>query len=610
MARVKQKGKSGAARNFITRNQALKKLQLTLADFRRICILKGIYPREPRNKKKANKGSTAPVTFYYTKDIQYLLHEPIVEKFREYKTFAKKLSKVLGKGELHEAKRLEKKKPSYTLDHIIKERYPTFHDALNDLSDALSMLFLFANMPVTDKVGAATVANCERLCAEFQHYVIASHSLRKSFLSIKGIYYQASILGEDITWIVPYKFAQHVPSDVDFRIMLTFLELYQTLVGFVNFKLYSSINLNYPPKLNISKDQSAAGLSAYETEVKSALPAPAHADKAAKKRVGTLSGKLDSIVADEKKHATDEHIQQIDHEETEDAETVTLDEFKPIDEEPSTSDVSSSVKQSDVNVKLFSPFTFFLSREVPRYSLEFLIRAFGGKVGWDPVLGAGSPFSEDDTVITHHISDRPRLRSKYEGRVYIQPQWVYDSINRGELVRTDEYAPGATLPPHLSPFVKYDEHTYNPEEDVSSAEEEEDEEVQDAVEEKEPETKQLPAAEEPAAAEASEDENEAEQHQRELEAEAAGVSYSEYVKKNSDATSSKKKGKKRGRDALTVEQKEQKEAKELAKIMMSNKQKKLYKKMQYSNAKKEELKENLKKKKRAIEKRKKAKTEN
>jgi pescadillo protein len=86
-----------------------------------LCVT-GIFPREPRHKKRANKGSSAPTTFYYAKDIAYIAHEPVLQKLREHKAFAKKLSRALGRGEWSSAKSLEENKPVYRLDHIIKER--------------------------------------------------------------------------------------------------------------------------------------------------------------------------------------------------------------------------------------------------------------------------------------------------------------------------------------------------------------------------------------------------------------------------------------------------------------------------------------------------------
>ena len=43
MGRLKQKGKAGAAKAYITRSASIKKLQCSLADFRRLCILKGTF---------------------------------------------------------------------------------------------------------------------------------------------------------------------------------------------------------------------------------------------------------------------------------------------------------------------------------------------------------------------------------------------------------------------------------------------------------------------------------------------------------------------------------------------------------------------------------------
>ena len=44
------------------------------------------------------------------------------------------------------------------------------------------------------------------------------------------------------------------PADVDFKIMATFLEFYTTLLGFVNYRLYTDLGLIYPPKVTVSFD--------------------------------------------------------------------------------------------------------------------------------------------------------------------------------------------------------------------------------------------------------------------------------------------------------------------------------------------------------------------
>jgi pescadillo protein len=41
MGRIKKKGEAGNAKNYITRTKAVKKLQISLADFRKLCIWKG-----------------------------------------------------------------------------------------------------------------------------------------------------------------------------------------------------------------------------------------------------------------------------------------------------------------------------------------------------------------------------------------------------------------------------------------------------------------------------------------------------------------------------------------------------------------------------------------
>ncbi|KAJ5308964.1 hypothetical protein PENANT_c020G09466 [Penicillium antarcticum] len=665
MAKIKKKGTSGQAKNYITRTQAVRKLQISLPDFRRLCIFKGIYPREPRNKKKASKTSTPNTTFYYTKDIQYLLHEPLLNKFRDQKSLAKKIARSLGRGEVSDAARLEKNNaPRLTLDHVIKERYPTFIDALRDLDDALSLLFLFATLPSTDHVPAKTVALCQRLCHEFQHYLIMTNSLRRSFLSIKGIYYQATIQGQDIMWLVPYRFVQRVNGDVDYRIMATFVEFYTTLLGFVNFRLYSSIGLRYPPKFDTRSDENGAELAAFTLEGRSVgdVPKAIEANKPqstsnSNKEVSEeLQAKVDKVI---KKAGLDQNTDEKTVENTEE-QNDAIDRFEPAAPEADT--LPQPQMSGNEAGALFAPFVFYISREAPKAPLEFILRAFGCKrVGWASVLGDGAyTHDETDPRITHQIVDRPQLPqeslpaipaadenavqkvqpgTRIPGRTYVQPQWIWDCINDGKLLRADLYAPGATLPPHLSPWVKASRGAYDPRATLAEQEEEDeaeiaadasasDEEMEDeaAVEEKpaeeseeesvdggmdvagtdddeseeesDEEVEDFGGFDEEAASESEDDDEAARtQHQKELEAEAAGLPFSSAG--GADEASKKKASKSK---KLAAKKKGEDEELERQKMMMSRKKRKLLEKMMYSNKKTADESAKLRSKRRKLEK--------
>lgn len=642
-------------------------------------------------------SSTPSTTFYYTKDIQYLLHEPLLNKFRDQKALAKKISKALGRNEVSDAARFEKNlTPKLRLDHIIKERFPTFVDALRDLDDALSMLFLFANLPSTENVPPKVVAKCQRLTMELEHYLIRTNSLRKSFLSIKGIYYQATIQGQDILWLVPYRFVQRTGGDVDFRIMATFVEFYTTLLSFVNFRLYTSIGLVYPPRFDVKSEEQGAELAAIQLESQGGNDDAQMQDAVnfqTNEKAQTEADRLLSLPDTEpaaEPQANGDVVQTVDGDAETDMQTTstTLDQFASLDPKADTLLQPSLTADASTASQLFDSFTVFLSRETPRHPLEFILKAFGCKrVGWDTSLGEpGAYCSEDDKRITHQIVDRPDIplpsppptdgeadmedgdsgavvrksNERVPGRIYVQPQWVWDSINAGQLQRPDLYAPGATLPPHLSPWVKAKKGEYDPTvplaeqetaAEIEAAEAEEDEvdeedaddalaeasegeeiegvrgdeearELEDELDDEDggmdvelagsEDEEDVPAAA-AGAAKADDDfggfsDNEADaevdaatraarDHQAELEAEALGKGVV-----SAKAGDKKKAAREASQAKRTRTEREEQEDLERRKMMMPRRKRKMYEKMVYSNARKDEEAEALRAKKRKIEK--------
>jgi len=426
MGKKIKKGTKGDAAKYITRSSALKKLKLTLREFRRLCILKGIFPKEPKKKFKGQNK-----TYYLLKDIRYLAHDKLINKFKEINAFRRKIKKAKAKAMKFDYKNLKENMPQYTLQHIIKERYPRFTDALNDLDDALSLISLFNILPKHDlhNINTEMTENCKRLQKEFFLYLAASKSLKRAFISVKGFYLNTEIMGVDVTWLVPFNIPQKLPFEVDYEVMTSFLELYQTLLKFVNFKLFKDLNLEYPPPVT----QVELPFFGYNSEI-----------------LRTLQGQIEATKENEKNQ--EEEIKLLDSE-----------ELKKIEQKK---------EQMAKLKKLFKPYVFYISREVPREVIGLIISSCGGLYGDDSDETA---FEENDPRITHYIVDRPYENiSLVKNKEYVQPQWVIDCLNNVTVLPTSDYGPQkkisikdqktgkmrtelSKLPPHVSPFYEHSE---------------------------------------------------------------------------------------------------------------------------------------------------------
>mmetsp|Transcript_34963 Transcript_34963/g.38679 ORF Transcript_34963/g.38679 Transcript_34963/m.38679 type:complete len:636 (+) Transcript_34963:106-2013(+) len=493
MGKNQGKNLSGLDATFIGRSKVLRKLQISLKDFRRLCILKGVYPREPRGRAPSNRKGQ---TYYHRKDMMAIAHEPVLHKFREFASFMKHVRKAAGRNEKDEAKRMHATEaPTYTLHHLVRERYPRFDDALNDLDDALTLVFLFAALPCEKDIRSKVVNKAKSLAGSWAAYCATTSSITKSFVSVKGVYVEAYINQSTLRWIVPHSFTQTMPDEVDYKVMLTFFEFHETLLSFVLFKLYNQLGLRYPLPIT---DVGGEGTGNTSTVIATNLNAMKSAMS------GTTSSVIDSINKRERSTKKDnddkdDNVQNKEQQHTskkarklmstvgaaltnikeddenndgEDEDDENVEVAGPLKaalesmEDENLREVSGLVldEEATKRKRLFAGFTFFLSREIPRGYIELVCLSYGGRVGWE---SSDSSITASDPSITHHIVDRPKvpkdLLSKFANkREFIQPQWILDCANFMFLLPVSRYSIGAELPPHLSPWVDDEEEGYKP----------------------------------------------------------------------------------------------------------------------------------------------------
>lgn len=408
MAKKIKKGTKGKASKFISRAKAIKRLDIPLKDFRKLCILKGVHPREPPKRPSNNNK-----TYYHVKDIRYLAEDKVLAYFRAMKIYRKKLHAAVVKRDKTKVKNIKARKPELDIAHVVKERYPRFDDALKDLDDPLTSLALLAHFPSHRlfKINPERIELSKLLLGMFKALVVKSRRLSKVFLATRGIYYQVELKGNKINWVEPYPFAQKLPFDVDYKVILSFSEFYSVLLKFVLFRLYKENGLVFPAEVRA------------QTEADTVLTTDG---------AGFLN-----FVTEADGQAEDVATDLLESEELRRIQT-----------------------QGGQNKRLFEGLVFFLSREVNKDIFEFCVKSFGGKVLYHADNFDSELYASGD--ITHVVTDRPSVETT-RNREFVQPQWICDSLNNSVLLPVLDYAPGKSLPAHLSPFVDDEKEGYVPE---------------------------------------------------------------------------------------------------------------------------------------------------
>ncbi|CAJ1016283.1 Pescadillo N-terminus/BRCA1 C Terminus (BRCT) domain/BRCT domain, a BRCA1 C-terminus domain containing protein, putative [Leishmania lindenbergi] len=395
-------------KKYLTRMQATRLLQMESIQFRRLCILKGVYPRALTRSKQKQSGNEKQ--YYLAREIKWLVRDHIAEKMMTYRAWEKKVKRAEAMGRADDLKALQSSrvKPRHSLVATIKERYPYFIDAIRDVDDAMSMIHMYAflspeiksesTIEIHHSLTSGLSEKAKEMCHRWNRYIARAHVLTKGFISIKGYYYEAIIKGERVRWLCPHEYAHRFPPGIQQYVMLSFLEFYLEMMKFVLFKLESDLARDEADRLAIEDEE---GLTRANAEDFASGAALAVLD------VGANQAQAKVKEAESKRSLMEEELLKVR--------------------------------------ELFRGLTFYISREVPAKHFALIINACGGRVATDYVA----------SNITHVVVDRPALPpgwQQHDQLEYVQPQYIFDCLNARQMLPVTGYRIGEDLPPHVSPF--------------------------------------------------------------------------------------------------------------------------------------------------------------
>ncbi|KJP85445.1 hypothetical protein AK88_04918 [Plasmodium fragile] len=438
--KLRKKTKKKKEGKYFTKKSILKKLYLNDKEFQKLCIFKGIYPKDFKEIPVKLRRKFYRQKVYYSKnDLNKLAHEKIIQDFRKIATCLKKYKKYkVALEDQEKCKTLIKNFPKYALDHIIKERFPVFSYAIEELDDALSAVVAYSLLPSNENIGVLNrfVTNCEVIKNHFHHFIYKTNRIKKGFISVKGYYLQAEILQKKVTWLIPHTFTPYLDKTIDFSMITTFIEYYICLLKFVLFKLYKMHNMTYPPEQSeLLKNEQLRHLSYDEYLISLCKEkfGSSHG-QVGEKNVLTLDGAHPVVQSTQDGHhpnQREEEIEEIKHN---------------IDEE------------NDTLKELFKNQIYYIHTDMPLDILSLIILSCGGSIGWNSPY---SPYQLGDNNITHEIlepyGEGKQMEQQKFDRMYVQPQYIFDCLNRKKILPCSDYSVDVTnLPVHLSPFIEDD----------------------------------------------------------------------------------------------------------------------------------------------------------
>jgi pescadillo protein len=387
-------------KRYLTRMQATRLLQTDSMGFRRLCILKGIYPRAiGRSKQKASGNDKQ---YYLSKEIKWLVHDQIASKVHAFEAYEKKSRAAKAQHRFTDLKALQERKPAYKLDQTIKERYPFFVDAVKDIDDAMTMVSLYAFLSPEIKSDSTIEFHhalptglhekAKAVVDDFTTYVSKAHLLSRAFISIKGYYYEVFVHGQRVIFLMPHEYASKFPEGVQQYVLITFLEFYVELLRFVMHKLNRDWQKDEEQRDRDQEDNAEANVADFDQSNMAAF-----------------------VLQEAKKKAKERNATELQR------------------------------QQLAANAALMTKFVVCCSREVPSKHIRFVVEACGGRV-----------VNEFNSDVTHFCVDRPQLLPGVQRLAhveYVQPQYFFDCLNARLVLPVNGYRMGEELPPHVSPFT-------------------------------------------------------------------------------------------------------------------------------------------------------------